>query len=286
MRHLRVAVVLLISAIPGFAGNNSGMHWKLESGAAWKEARDTAHPILVEVWADWCPPCRQMEREVWSDASVTEAANRFVQISIDVSRRDEGHIGGVTLGSHGLYTVNAVPTVLLLDPWGEILASTEGFVYPKDMGAMLAQIPADYSSVREQREALLSDRDNSRDLAAVGMLYQHNSSFSLANRYFKEALAAPGAKEDDRMREQLMFGMATNEIRLADWKAARKHLEAFRAAFPASSFLDQVLLGFVVVDVRQKKMKDAEQHAAELRSSFPGSKMVAEADRLLGERAK
>jgi thiol-disulfide isomerase/thioredoxin len=267
-----------------FAGSKTNMHWVPESASAWDEARESAHPVLVEVWADWCPPCRRMDREVWNQARVIEAANKFVQISFDASRRDETHIGGISLGKYGVHNVKVLPTILVLDPWGETLAVYEGFVYPPELLAGLGQIPADYSAVRVQREALLSHRDNSRALASVGMLYQRNSTFGVANRYFKEALSGSGAREDEAQREQLQFAIAANEVRLADWRAARKHLEEFRVSFPSSTLLDQVLFGFVVADVRQNKIKDAQQHAAELRSAFPNSKMVAEVNRLLEER--
>ena len=283
MRQIYGVLALLSHLTMAFAGSKTDMHWRPESAGAWMVATESARPILVEVWADWCQPCKRMDQEVWANARVIDTAKKFVQISVDASRRDPSQIGGIVLGKHGIHLVKALPTVMLLDPWGETLSVNEGFVYPAEMAAMLAQIPADYSTVRVQREALLSDRNNSRALASVGILYQRNSAFGIANRYFKEALSSSGAKEDERQREQLMFGIAVNEINLADWKAARKHLEEFRSAFSGSALLDQVLFGLVVTDVRQNKMKDAQKHAAELRSAFPKSKAVTEADRLLGE---
>lgn len=277
----RFATCLFAQIILALAGNKTDMHWKAESPSAWREATESAHPVLVEAWADWCGPCKRMDQEVWTDKRVIEAAQKFVQVSVDLSRRDRSRIGAITLGAYGIHTVNVLPTVMLLDPWGESLVVYEGFVHPADLAAILAQVPADYSSVRVQREALLSHRDNSRALASVGLLYQRSSAFGFANRYFKEALGGSGAKEDESQREQLMFGIATNEVRLADWKAARRHLQEFRTTFPSSSLLDRVLFACVVADVRQKKTKDAEQHAAELRSAFPNSNMIAELDRLL-----
>ena len=156
-------VCLFTQAAMAFAGSKTNMHWIPESASAWDGAKESARPVLVEVWADWCPPCRRMDREVWNQARVIEAANKFVQISFDASRRDETHLGGISLGKYGVHTVRVLPTIMVLDPWGETLAVYEGFVYPAELLARLEQIPADYSAVRVQREALLfQDRKSTR----------------------------------------------------------------------------------------------------------------------------
>ncbi|HLK21750.1 MAG TPA: thioredoxin family protein [Bryobacteraceae bacterium] len=279
----RLAPCLVATSLLSLAGTKSDMHWKPEAPGVWDEAAQSARPMLVEAWADWCEPCRWMDRVVWSNAHVIEASQKFVQISVDMSRRDKNRLGGITLGKSNIQMVRALPTIMLLDPWGETLLVVEGTASVRELTAVLNGIPADYSSIRAQREALLSRRNNSRALADVGLFYQRGSSIEIANRYYKEALSGSGAKEDDRLREELTFGIAMNDGRLSDWKAARKRLEEFRAGFPNSTLMDQVLYTLLVADVKQNKGKDARQHLAELQSSFPGSKLVAEASRMVEE---
>ena len=113
----RLVSCFLATSILVFAGSKSDMHWKLEVPGVWDEAAQTARPMLVEAWASWCEPCRQMDREVWNDARVIEASQKFVQISVDMSRRDPLRLGGITLGKSLTHTVRALPTIMLLDPW-------------------------------------------------------------------------------------------------------------------------------------------------------------------------
>lgn len=281
MKRIFALVTLFSSPSLVFGGNQGAMKWRPLSDAAWNEASEQARPVLIDVWAEWCKPCKQMDREVWTDSRVIEAAKSFVQISIEISRRDFAQLGPITLGKYGIHVLTAVPTVMIVDPWGETVAVREGFLHPTEVATMLKQIPPDYGAVRVYREALIKDRDNSRALAGVGLLYQRNSAHGIANRYYREALSSSGAREDERQREQLMFGIALNEVRLGDWRVARKHLEEFRVVFPGSKLLDQVLFSLVVTDVRQNKMKDAQKHATELRSAFPNSESSSAADRVL-----
>ncbi len=184
-------------------------------------------------------------------------------------------------GSHGRYPVKVFPTIMLLDPWREMLLFSEGHIHAKELAAILNEVPRDYDPVRTQREALNFDRNNSRALTRVGELYDQSTAFGIANRYYAEALTKAGAKEDDAFREDLTFRIALNEVRRADWGSARKKLLEFRAAFPQSKKMDQVLLGLVLADVRQGKSKNAEAYAAELQSAYAHSECAGAARRLL-----
>ena len=282
-----LTLLAAVLALPAFvtAQSKASIDWKNYSDAVWKVARDSGRPLLVEAWGDWCPPCRKMDLEVWSDPRVAALSKKFVCVSMKIARRGLTPDQELTFGSHGRYNVNAFPTILIMDPWREVLVLTEGYQYTKEFLAMLREIPADYNAVRTWRDALEKDRNNSRALAQVGALYQDSTAFGIANRYYREALKCNGAKEDNSLREDLMFEIATNEVRREDWRAGRSALERFRMEFPASSRQDQILLGLVLTSVRQGKLSEAVQHFEELKERFPTSKATPVAGNII-TRAK
>jgi thioredoxin:protein disulfide reductase len=49
------------------------------------EARSAARPVVIDVYADWCVYCVQLERQTFSDPAVIAALDRAVRLKIDVT---------------------------------------------------------------------------------------------------------------------------------------------------------------------------------------------------------
>jgi len=49
------------------------------------EARSAARPVVIDVYADWCIYCVQLERQTFSDPAVIAAIDRAVRLKIDVT---------------------------------------------------------------------------------------------------------------------------------------------------------------------------------------------------------
>jgi len=172
------------------AGSKGEINWRTHSDAVWEIAKKEGKPVLLEVWADWCAPCKAMDREVWSDQRIVDLSKKFVCVSLDMSRQNAIYAESIVFGSHGRYPVKVFPTILLLDPWREMLLFSEGYIHAKELAAILNEVPRDYNPVRTPREALNSDRNNSRALTRVGELYDQSTAFGIANRYYTEALTS------------------------------------------------------------------------------------------------
>ncbi len=97
---------------------------------ALSEAKMSGKYIFVDVYTDWCPPCKQMDKEVLSLPEVGQRYNTaFVNYKLNA---EEGP--GIALAEQ--YAARAYPTYLYLDAEGNLLHRAVGFLAPS---AFIAQ---------------------------------------------------------------------------------------------------------------------------------------------------
>ncbi|MFK7982055.1 MAG: thioredoxin family protein [Saprospiraceae bacterium] len=85
MRNLILAVTLLLVTI----STHAQIHW--EGGtyeAALQKAKQENKIIFIDVYADWCAPCKRMDYNVYNKRSVGNYYNRnFINIKVDSDNR-------------------------------------------------------------------------------------------------------------------------------------------------------------------------------------------------------
>jgi len=76
--------------------------------------------VFVDIYADWCLPCKIMDKESFKDKRLGEYYNeRFVSYKVD-GEKDSGPLIAE------LYDVKVYPTLLYLDVRGNLLIKKEG----------------------------------------------------------------------------------------------------------------------------------------------------------------
>ena len=87
--------------------------------------------VLVDIYAEWCAQCKELDEKTWPDASVKPwIAQNAVAIRIDTDAKRKDLAAKLQIRSY--------PTVLLLDAEGKELRRILGFQKPETMKAWLA----------------------------------------------------------------------------------------------------------------------------------------------------
>ncbi|WP_043649636.1 protein-disulfide reductase DsbD [Chitinilyticum litopenaei] len=139
-------VILLLVAVwvaqplwyPRLAEPASSMHLTVRSGDELDRALQQARgkPVLVDVYADWCVSCIELERKTFPDPTVKQALREYVLIRADVTRNDDEAQG--LLRRFGLY---GPPAILFYDRAGQLHEKRLiGFQPP---AALIAGLPAE-----------------------------------------------------------------------------------------------------------------------------------------------
>jgi thiol:disulfide interchange protein len=109
--------------------------WMESEPAARDRARRTKLPLIVWVRASWDAATMEMERKVWTDPRVLEAARPFVALRLDVTDTD-----GYAERYAEQYEVRGVPTIVLYDARGRRVDAFIGSRDPADLVAALRRV--------------------------------------------------------------------------------------------------------------------------------------------------
>jgi len=105
--------------------------WLEDYDAALKAASTTGTYILVDVTgSDWCPPCQQMEAEVFTRPGFQAAADRYVLLRLDYPRAiaQSEKLKAQNKRLAEKYPFDGVPTYFMLDGQGQAFGKYTGYV--------------------------------------------------------------------------------------------------------------------------------------------------------------
>jgi thiol:disulfide interchange protein len=102
--------------------------WLTDLDAALAKSKETGRPVMVDFFATWCPPCKMLDAQTYSDSRVIEASKNWIMVRIDVDKNK-------ALARQ--YQISSIPTIVLLQPDGKEVNRTAGFIPPGPMLSML-----------------------------------------------------------------------------------------------------------------------------------------------------
>lgn len=99
--------------------------WRTNYAQALTEAEQLQRPLLIHFYGTHCPPCKRMEREVFSTRETQELLEQqFVAVKIDAGDGSNEEAGRLVQR----FGIHSLPSDVILDPFsGRVLARSDRF---------------------------------------------------------------------------------------------------------------------------------------------------------------
>jgi thiol:disulfide interchange protein DsbD len=144
------------------------IEWQPYSEAALAQARREGKGVIIDAYATWCIPCKELDQLTFTDATVKREAERFVTLKLDLTNPPAGSDAARAKDTFG---IRGVPTVIFIDGAGREReeARLEGFEKPPLFLGRMKQVPSpDTSGLADVKGARPVEEKASTNAAATG----------------------------------------------------------------------------------------------------------------------
>jgi thioredoxin:protein disulfide reductase len=122
-----LAFVAILPALPSMAkAAEGGVAWQSSLDAGLAAAKAQGKPALVDMRADWCVACVELEKKTWPEPAVQKWLGTVVPVRLDMTKNTDADQAVMQR-----YNVRGLPTVLLISPEGDVLKGFVGFKSPE-----------------------------------------------------------------------------------------------------------------------------------------------------------
>lgn len=112
-----IGIALLAAAVPFVlpAKKGESLAFKPFSDAALAEAAAAGKPVVIDFFADWCLPCKELEKFTFTDAEVRKALENWVLLKADLTKTASPEVSSLRTK----WNIQGVPTMVFLGPDGK-----------------------------------------------------------------------------------------------------------------------------------------------------------------------
>jgi thiol:disulfide interchange protein DsbD len=87
-------------------------------------ARSQHRPALLDFYADWCLPCKELELKTFSRADVARALSHFTPVKVDCTSDDDPAVAA----AKKRWGADTLPTLVVVSPDGKLAKKIDHFV--------------------------------------------------------------------------------------------------------------------------------------------------------------
>ncbi len=117
---------------------SSQIKWVTDFNTGKSLCKESGKLMVIDFWADWCQPCKIMEKELWENSANKINAQNFVAVKIDIMK---------DRNTAGIFNVQGIPMVVIAMADGNVLWQRIGYRDKEEFIKVLNAIPNDVSDL-------------------------------------------------------------------------------------------------------------------------------------------
>ncbi len=110
--------------------------WKNYSEANFESAINNHQKIVIDFYADWCIPCKELDGITFSDKAVVQKMKEFTGLKVDMTKS----LSDETEAVRKKFKIVGMPTIIFYDSKGHEVKRISGFVKPEEFLKILNKI--------------------------------------------------------------------------------------------------------------------------------------------------
>lgn len=130
-KNFKIVFSLILIALAAYnlvpSANTNSIDWQEYSESNLSSSIGQT-PVIIDFYADWCIPCKELDAITFSDDKVIAESRQFLALKADMTKSLSPEVESL----RNKFKIVGVPTVLILDSKGNEINRITGFVNPEE----------------------------------------------------------------------------------------------------------------------------------------------------------
>jgi thiol:disulfide interchange protein DsbD len=138
-RIFKIVFSLVLIAVAVYAlipSKSNSVEWIGYSETVSAEYKNNGKPTIIDFYADWCIPCKELDALTFSDPKVIDDSKRFNTFKADMTKSLSPEVESL----RKKYSIVGVPTVLVIDSKGNEVNRITGFVNAEEFYFIISKV--------------------------------------------------------------------------------------------------------------------------------------------------
>lgn len=123
-KTLFALIIFALSVFTLIPSEKKSIEWQKFTEEQVTLAKNEGKPVIIDFYADWCIPCKELDAVTFSNAKVIEESKRFKGLKADMTKSVSPEVDALRTK----YRIIGVPTTILIDSKGHEVERFTGFI--------------------------------------------------------------------------------------------------------------------------------------------------------------